>query len=873
MAQSDELTQRLFEAIDTIIGERISSLPYDQTIVCKIIDAEDKANGVYTVSHNFDTTFTAYADFTGFEVDDEVYVRIPEGDYTKQKVITGKYLDGLLIAGETQNISITGDTTYLLYDKNNQIHIYDWSKTEREIKFSYYNSADESQTWKKVLNTFSNLSMDYERANAIKLVIGNNEEVIVYFYKYNNGITLVTKDGKQQQERVYRIAAEQYGVTAPTYIPDIEHSETVSQGFTTIQKDLLFAKVDKSTMLYKKNVRYYILNNNDYIWQKDLTEFDSSTEYYYIPDNVSFYQNDEINVSIFSPEGLTPINVNPMDEEGHLIDIDLNLIFDFSKNIWYWVPGEIVIDVSSIPMLNSMRIYYSELNLIDEETDEILNSPTGTFHLLYTIAPELDPEHATIPISIQYCPAGETTNVRASTGLTFGYITELNDEVNITPQLKRNKNNHVDIVPAITMDDTESEYYIEVLINDKFGNKINNDQFMYRWSSDNTHGITIDDTTGRYDIGLLTQLVHIEVGTYIDEEWITYQRINYPLALRKSDDYYIESPTVITYNESGVNPTYFNNFIELKSYQHGKLEYDYSYSNNSLFTIDKKIMRVNNIYQGTSTILSFNCVEPGNESNILWTQFVYFTKKYTESYIRSENFETVVEMGVRTTGALAAQATATSGLVFSYDDKLELNCYNTEVSSSIPILHADSNGTLQIGYDDFTMTGHITEGARYLEDSSKTKITKGTELRPVYFTSAGVPEAIGTTILNKKDDDDYKIVPQLATSRIETISSNKTITNADNGKFFIMTSSSTITLNNNSAVLGTEFELMWFGSGNNAHATLKGSGTTLLTVDNATSASSGNSVTVSEKGGVVAAKYLGTINNNGPYWIITGTID
>ena len=62
-------------------------------------------------------------------------------------------------------------------------------------------------------------------------------------------------------------------------------------------------------------------------------------------------------MSIFSPEGLTPINVNPVDEEGHLIDIDLNLIFDFSKNIWYWVPGEIVVDVSSIPMLNSMRIY------------------------------------------------------------------------------------------------------------------------------------------------------------------------------------------------------------------------------------------------------------------------------------------------------------------------------------------------------------------------------------------------------------------------------------------------------------------------------------------------------------------------------------
>jgi len=34
MAQtSTEITEKLFEAVDTIIGERITSLPYDQTIV------------------------------------------------------------------------------------------------------------------------------------------------------------------------------------------------------------------------------------------------------------------------------------------------------------------------------------------------------------------------------------------------------------------------------------------------------------------------------------------------------------------------------------------------------------------------------------------------------------------------------------------------------------------------------------------------------------------------------------------------------------------------------------------------------------------------------------------------------------------------
>lgn len=857
MAQSDELTQRLFEAVDTIIGERISSLPYDQTIVCKIIDDQDKANGIYTVSHNFDTTFTAYADFTGFEVDDEVYVRIPEGDYTKQKVITGKYLEGILLAGETQNISIVGDTSYLLYDKNNQIHLYDWSKTEHEIQFSYFNTANEDQTWKDVLNTFSNFSMDYERANAIKLTIGNNDEVIVYLYKY--------KDSNKKD----RFAAEQYGITPPTYIPDIEQHEYESQAFIAVTKETLFVSVTEQ-MTYNDKVRYYILDdNNNYIWvnnaASEMTGFTEGVNYYYIPSNIDFYQDARIDEgNITSPEDLTPINVNPLDANGHLIEIED--VFDFTQTIWYWVPGELELDVSNIPMLNTAKIYYTE-----EDT-----GANGKFHLVYTVAPVLDTTYATIPINIQYCPSGETTNIRANTTLTFGYITELNEEINIDLYLKRTIDGVTDIVPAVTVGDQTGQYTLEVLLTDKFGNTISNDIFSYRWT---VNGLTINDTTGTrlisnvLEMPLQGQIITLCIGFINNNDFITYRTLYYPLAYRINSKYYIEGPAVITYNEAGVNPSYYDGIIQLKTYDDSDLDKDcvFTIPTNSLYTlIEDRVMSVYNIYRGVPNTSYFIVSVDGVPT---WFQSLYFTKKERQEYIQVKNYQEQENPAHGYPGALAAQATGSSGLAINYTSSiLSVEQYNNAVNTTAPIFYADSTGALKIGYDNFTMTGHISEGARYLESSLNNPIQQGSLLKPVYFTSAGVPEAIGTAILNTSavvpddDVDTYKIVPQLATSRIETVSNNKTINNADNGKFLVVPSTTTITLPR--VTPGLEFELMWFGS--TGSATFSASNTTLVTVDEGNGI---NTITVSEKGGVIAAKYLGEITSGNYYWIITGTID
>jgi len=35
---SDEITETLLEAVDTVIGARLAQLPYDKTIICTIVD-------------------------------------------------------------------------------------------------------------------------------------------------------------------------------------------------------------------------------------------------------------------------------------------------------------------------------------------------------------------------------------------------------------------------------------------------------------------------------------------------------------------------------------------------------------------------------------------------------------------------------------------------------------------------------------------------------------------------------------------------------------------------------------------------------------------------------------------------------------------
>ena len=89
LTQVNSYQDKLLEAMSIISLQLISSIPYDKTITCTIINDEYKTEGKYKVT-NGEATFDAYSSDTTLRNDDVVYVTVPEGNYDNQKIIQGK---------------------------------------------------------------------------------------------------------------------------------------------------------------------------------------------------------------------------------------------------------------------------------------------------------------------------------------------------------------------------------------------------------------------------------------------------------------------------------------------------------------------------------------------------------------------------------------------------------------------------------------------------------------------------------------------------------------------------------------------------------------------------------------------------------------
>lgn len=121
---SNEITETLLEAMDTVIAARISQLPYDKTIICTIIDDSQAGIGKYKVTaDNAVNIFNAYADpDIQYYKDTQVYVKILNNNTGISRIITGKYIPRV----EAQNINkgsngifyISSDVEKITLDKS-----------------------------------------------------------------------------------------------------------------------------------------------------------------------------------------------------------------------------------------------------------------------------------------------------------------------------------------------------------------------------------------------------------------------------------------------------------------------------------------------------------------------------------------------------------------------------------------------------------------------------------------------------------------------------------------------------------------------------------------------------------------------------------
>ena len=76
--------------VSTLINKALEDQSYDQTILCRIENNDGADIGQYSVSYN-SVTFQAFTDNNKkYEINDNVYVLIPQGNYDEQKIILCK---------------------------------------------------------------------------------------------------------------------------------------------------------------------------------------------------------------------------------------------------------------------------------------------------------------------------------------------------------------------------------------------------------------------------------------------------------------------------------------------------------------------------------------------------------------------------------------------------------------------------------------------------------------------------------------------------------------------------------------------------------------------------------------------------------------
>ena len=96
MALSQAAVESMLKAMDIIATNQFNNVSYDQTIVCTITDRSKAAKQFYYTVTDGSAKFKAYVLSTQeaeeYDVNDQVYVKVPNGDYSKKKFIEGYYI-------------------------------------------------------------------------------------------------------------------------------------------------------------------------------------------------------------------------------------------------------------------------------------------------------------------------------------------------------------------------------------------------------------------------------------------------------------------------------------------------------------------------------------------------------------------------------------------------------------------------------------------------------------------------------------------------------------------------------------------------------------------------------------------------------------
>lgn len=104
----NELQEGIYRAIDTLTDIKLAKLQFDKTIKAKVYTIANLDTGEYKVKYT-GGIFSAYASDLNkqYKVREDVYVKIPEGDFSNKKFIEGRVSNIQLTTAQVENLSNT----------------------------------------------------------------------------------------------------------------------------------------------------------------------------------------------------------------------------------------------------------------------------------------------------------------------------------------------------------------------------------------------------------------------------------------------------------------------------------------------------------------------------------------------------------------------------------------------------------------------------------------------------------------------------------------------------------------------------------------------------------------------------------------------
>ena len=90
----NNISETLFQSIDTIVLQHLNSISYDKTEICKVISQDPNNKCKYWVS-NGAVNYEAYStdEKISYHKDEQIFVTVPQGKYEMRKFIAGRYID------------------------------------------------------------------------------------------------------------------------------------------------------------------------------------------------------------------------------------------------------------------------------------------------------------------------------------------------------------------------------------------------------------------------------------------------------------------------------------------------------------------------------------------------------------------------------------------------------------------------------------------------------------------------------------------------------------------------------------------------------------------------------------------------------------